>query len=58
MIQFENGSTTALQSSTCKYTRGFHELIIENKDGWTGKKSFAVLKAAAFFTPNGDGAND
>jgi hypothetical protein len=24
----------------------------------TGKKSFAVLQAAAFFTPNGDGAND
>jgi gliding motility-associated-like protein len=24
---------------------------------WTGKKSFAVLQAA-FFTPNGDGAND
>jgi gliding motility-associated-like protein len=24
----------------------------------TGKRSFAVLQAAAFFTPNGDGAND
>jgi hypothetical protein len=34
MIQFENGSTTALQSSnTFVNIPGFHELIVENKDG-------------------------
>jgi hypothetical protein len=35
MIQFENGSTTALQSSNTfvNIPGGFHELIVENKDG-------------------------
>jgi hypothetical protein len=58
MIQFENGSTTALQSSNTSVNipGGFHELIVENKDGCgLVKRSFAVLQAAAFFTPNGDG---
>jgi gliding motility-associated-like protein len=61
MILFENGSTTALQSSNTfvNIPGGFHELIVENKDGCgLVKRSFAVLQAAAFFTPNGDGAND
>jgi gliding motility-associated-like protein len=59
MIQFENGSTTALQSSNTfvNIPGGFHELI-EQRWLRTGKRSFAVLQAAAFFTPNGDGAND
>jgi hypothetical protein len=58
MIQFENGSTTALQSSTsCKYT-GLSR-VNSREQRWlrTGKRSFAVLQAAAFFTPK-DGAND
>jgi hypothetical protein len=34
MIQFENGSTTALQSSnTFVNTRWLSRLIVENKDG-------------------------
>jgi hypothetical protein len=35
MILFENGSTTALQSSNTfvNIPGGFHELIVENKDG-------------------------
>jgi hypothetical protein len=34
MIQFENGtSTTASSTVFVKCTRGFHDLIIENKNG-------------------------
>jgi hypothetical protein len=41
----------------CKYTRWLS--INSREQRWlrTGKRSFAV-QAAAFFTPNGDGAND
>jgi hypothetical protein len=59
MIQFENG-TTALQSSNTfvNIPGGFHELIVENKDGCGLVKEVLQYQAAAFFTPNGDGAND
>jgi hypothetical protein len=53
-------AATALQSSnTCKYTRWLSR-VNSREQRWlrTGKRSFAVLQAAAFFTPNGDGAND
>jgi hypothetical protein len=52
-------AATALQSSnTCKYTRWLSR-VNSREQRWlrTGKRSFAVLQAA-FFTPNGDGAND
>jgi gliding motility-associated-like protein len=61
MIQFENGTTTAFQNSSLftNVPGGFHEFIIENKDGCgIVTKSFAVLEAAAYFTPNGDGVNE
>lgn len=61
MIHFQNGTETSFQSSTLfeNVPGGFHELIIENNDG-CGQiiKSFAVLEAPKFFTPNGDGYND
>jgi hypothetical protein len=43
----------------CKYTRWLSR-VNSREQRWlrTGKRSFAVLQAAAFFTPNGDGAND
>jgi hypothetical protein len=44
MIQFENGSTTALQSSNLvNIPGGFHELIVENKDG-CGKEVLQYYK--------------
>lgn len=61
MIQFENGTATAFQNSTIfvNVPGGFHELIIENKNGCgLVERSFAVLQAPPFFTPNGDGTND
>jgi gliding motility-associated-like protein len=61
MIHFENGTETPFQSSTVfeNIPGGFHELIVENKDGCGQKlKNFAVLDAPKFFTPNGDGYND
>lgn len=61
MIRFENGTETSFQNSTLfeNVPGGFHELIVENNDrcGQT-TKSFAVLNAPKFFTPNGDGHND
>jgi len=61
MIQFQNGTETPFQSSTIfeNVPGGFHKLIVENNDG-CGQimKSFAVLDAPKFFTPNGDGHND
>nr|WP_314896011.1 T9SS type B sorting domain-containing protein [uncultured Flavobacterium sp.] len=61
MIHFQNGTETSFQSSTLfeNVPGGFHELIVENNDG-CGQimKSFAVLEAPKFFTPNGDGYND
>jgi hypothetical protein len=58
MIQFENG-TTALQSSNTFVNTRWLSRVNSREQRWlrTGK-SFAVLQAAAFFTPNGDGAND
>lgn len=61
MIHFENGTETPFQSSTFfeNIPGGFHELIAENNNGCGQKsKSFAVLDAPKFFTPNGDGYND
>jgi hypothetical protein len=54
MILFENGSNSFAKFNLCKYTRLSR---IREQRWWTGKRSFAV-QAAAFFTPNGDGAND
>jgi gliding motility-associated-like protein len=60
-IQFENGTATPFQNLSVfvNVPGGFHELIIENIDGCgLVKRSFAVLEASSFFTPNGDGTND
>lgn len=61
MIHFQNGAFSNFQNSTFfeNIPGGFHELIIENIDG-CGRivKSFAVLNAPKFFTPNSDGYND
>jgi gliding motility-associated-like protein len=54
MIQFENGSDSfAKFKYLCKYPVAF--TINSREQRWlrTGKRSFAVLQAAAFFTPNG-----
>ncbi|TDD77491.1 T9SS type B sorting domain-containing protein [Flavobacterium caseinilyticum] len=60
-LQYENGSETSFQNSILfeNVPGGFHQLIAENKNG-CGRiiKSFAVLNAPKFFTPNGDGYND
>ncbi|WP_369753442.1 T9SS type B sorting domain-containing protein [Flavobacterium sp. WC2409] len=61
MIHFENGLSTVFQDNPNfkNIPGGFHELIIENINGCgLVKRNFAVLEAAPFFTPNGDGAND
>ena len=61
MIHFQNGTETPFQSSTIfeNVPGGFHELIIENNNGCGQKiKSFTVLDAPKFFTPNDDGYND
>jgi gliding motility-associated-like protein len=52
MIQFENGSTSTASKPLCKYTRWLSR-VNSREQRWlrTGKKSFAVLQAAAFFTP-------
>ncbi|WP_394773954.1 T9SS type B sorting domain-containing protein [Flavobacterium sp.] len=61
MIHFQEGNFSNSQNSTVfeNIPGGFHELIIENIDG-CGRivKSFAVLNAPKFFTPNDDGYND
>ncbi|MDI6032813.1 T9SS type B sorting domain-containing protein [Flavobacterium sp. LB2P84] len=61
MIQYENGTETSFQNSTLfeNVPGGFHELIVESNNGCgQTTKSFAVLNAPKFFTPNGDGYND
>jgi gliding motility-associated-like protein len=61
MIHFQDGSETPFQNSAIfeNLPGGFHELIIENINGCGQKiKSFAVLDAPKFFTPNDDGYND
>ena len=60
-IHFQNGTETSFQSSPIfeNVPGGFHELVVENKNGCGQKsKSFSVLDAPKFFTPNGDGYND
>lgn len=61
-IHYQNGESTAFQTSPYfeNVPGGFHELIIKNKNGCPGlvTKSFAVLNAPKFFTPNNDGHND
>jgi gliding motility-associated-like protein len=61
LIHFQNGTETPFQSSTIfeNLPGGFHELIAENNDGCgQTTKSFAILNAPKFFTPNGDSYND
>jgi gliding motility-associated-like protein len=60
-MHFQNGTETPFQNSTIfeNVPGGFHELIIENNNGCGQKiKSFTVLDAPKFFTPNDDGYND
>jgi gliding motility-associated-like protein len=61
MIRFQNGTATPFQNSILfeNIPGGFHELIVENLDG-CGQviKSFSILEAPNFFTPNNDGYND
>lgn len=60
-LHYENGTETSFQSSTLfeNVLGGFHELIVANRNGCgQTTKSFAVLNAPKFFTPNGDGYND
>ncbi len=61
MIHFQNGTYSEFQNSEIfeNIPGGFHELIVESIDG-CGRitKSFAVLNAPKFFTPNNDGYND
>ncbi|WP_316633613.1 T9SS type B sorting domain-containing protein [uncultured Flavobacterium sp.] len=60
-IHFQNGTYSEFQNSGVfeNIPGGFHELIIENING-CGRiaKSFAVLNAPKYFTPNNDGYND
>ena len=61
MIQFQNGTSTPFQDSLIfeNVSGGFHQIIIENKNGCGQvSKSFSVLEAPLFFTPNADGYND
>ena len=61
MIQFQNGTSTLFQDSPVfeNVPGGFHKIIVENKDGCGQvNKSFSVLEAPLFFTPNADGYND
>ena len=61
MIRFQNGTSTPFQNSVIfeNVPGGFHELIVENLNG-CGQvvKSFSILEAPNFFTPNNDGYND
>jgi gliding motility-associated-like protein len=61
MIHFQDGSFGEFQNSEIfeNIPGGFHELIIESING-CGRviKSFAVLNAPKYFTPNNDGYND
>jgi gliding motility-associated-like protein len=60
-LHYENGTETSFQSSTLfeNVPGGFHELIVANRNGCgQTTRSFAVLNAPKFFTPNGDGYND
>lgn len=60
-IVFQNGTSTAFQNSILfeNIPGGFHELIVENLNG-CGRisKTFSILEAPNFFTPNNDGFND
>jgi gliding motility-associated-like protein len=60
-IVFQNGTSTAFQNSILfeNISGGFHELILENLNG-CGRisKTFSILEAPNFFTPNNDGFND
>jgi gliding motility-associated-like protein len=61
MIHFQDGTHSEFQNSEVfeNIPGGFHELIIESIDG-CGRitKSFAVLNAPKYFTPNNDGYHD
>jgi gliding motility-associated-like protein len=61
MIHFQDGTYSDFQNSEVfeNIPGGFHQLIIENLDG-CGRitKSFAVLNAPKYFTPNNDDYND
>ena len=60
-LHYENGTETSFQNSTHfeNVPGGFHELIVANRNGCgQTTKSFAVLNAPKFFTPNGDSYND
>lgn len=60
-LHYENGTETSFQNSTLfeNVPGGFHELIVANRNGCgQTTKSFAVLNAPKFFTPNGDSYND
>jgi len=60
-IHFQNGTFSEFQDSAVfeNIPGGFHELIIESINGCGGIiKSFAILNAPNFFTPNDDGYND
>ncbi|MDD2673383.1 MAG: T9SS type B sorting domain-containing protein [Flavobacterium sp.] len=61
LIHFQNGTETSFQSSTIfeNLPGGFHELIAESIDGCgQTTKSFAILNAPKYFTPNSDTYND
>jgi hypothetical protein len=49
-------AATALQSSNTFVNTRWLSRVNSREQRWlrTGKRSFAVLQAAAFFTPNGD----
>ena len=60
-LHYENGTETSFQNSTLfeNVPGGFHQLIVANRNGCgQTTKSFAVLNAPKFFTPNGDSYND
>lgn len=60
-LHYENGAETSFQNSTLfeNVPGGFHQLIVANRNGCgQTTKSFAVLNAPKFFTPNGDSYND
>ncbi|SFF06638.1 T9SS type B sorting domain-containing protein [Flavobacterium xueshanense] len=60
-LHYENGTETSFQNSILfeNVPGGFHELIVANRNGCgQTTKSFAVLNAPKFFTPNGDSYND
>lgn len=60
-LHYGNGTETSFQNSILfeNVLGGFHELIVANRNGCgQTTKSFAVLNAPKFFTPNGDSYND